>query len=34
MPREEGDFVRSYKAMHQGSFLSSWLRDDTEGRAE
>ena len=34
MPREEGDLVREYKAIHVNNFLSSWLREDTEGKAE
>ena len=29
MPREDGSF-REYQAMHEESFLSSWLRDDVE----
>ena len=28
LPKEEGDAVREYKAMHEESFLSSWLRED------
>ena len=27
MPNEEGDAVREYKAVHEESFLSSWLRE-------
>ena len=34
MPREECDSVREYKTMHEENFLSSWLREDTEGKAE
>ena len=28
---EEGDLVREYKAMHDGHFLCSCLREDVEG---
>ena len=28
LPREEGDTIREYKAMHEEKFLSSWLRED------
>ena len=31
LPKEEGDSIREYKAVHEENFLSSWLRDDTEG---
>ena len=34
-PKEEGDAVREYKAMHEENFCSSWLREDgkvKEGR--
>ena len=34
MPREEDDLVRQYKAMYEESSLSSWLQEDTEGKAE
>ena len=30
MPKEEGDAVREYNAMHEENFLSSWLREDVE----
>ena len=26
LPKEGGDLVREYKAMHEGNFLRSWLR--------
>ena len=26
LPKEEGDVVREYKAVHAENFLSSWLR--------
>ena len=32
LPKEEGDVIRKYKAMHEENFLSSWLRED--GRAK
>ena len=28
LPKEKGDAVREYKAMHEENFLSSWLRED------
>ena len=28
MPKEEGDVIREYNAMHDENFLSSWLRED------
>ena len=28
MPKEEGDVIREYKAMHEEIVLSSWLRED------
>ena len=31
LPEEEGDFVRSHKAMHEENFLSSCLREDVVG---
>ena len=30
----EGNFIRDYQAMHEENFLSSWLREGTEGKAE
>ena len=27
LPKEEGDAVREYKAVHEEHFLSSWLRE-------
>ena len=30
MPKEEGDVIREYNAMHEENFLSSWLRDLVE----
>ena len=27
MPREVGDVIREYNAMHEENFLSSWLRE-------
>ena len=34
LPKEEGDLIREYKAMHEENCLSSWLREDVEGKAE
>ena len=34
LPREEGDVVREYKAMHEENFSSSWPRADVEGKEE
>ena len=34
MPREEGDVVREYHAMHEENCLSSWLREDLVGKEE
>ena len=31
IPKEVGDIVREYKAMHEENFLSNWLRGDVEG---
>ena len=28
LPKEEGDTVREYQAMHEDNFMSSWLRED------
>ena len=33
-PRENGDVFREYNAMHEDNFLSSWLREDLEGKEE
>ena len=30
-PREDGDFIREYKATHEDRFLISWLEEDLEG---
>ena len=32
LPREEGDVIREYNAMHEENFLSSWLREDLVGK--
>ena len=34
LPREEGDVIREYEAMHEENFLSSWLREDLVGKEE
>ena len=31
-PREEVNFVREYDVMHVDTFLSCWLREDTDVR--
>ena len=28
LPKEEGDVIREYKAIHEENVLSSWLRED------
>ena len=32
LPREDGNRLREYRSMHEENFLSSWLREDVEGR--
>ena len=34
LPKQTGDVIREYKAMHEENFLSSWLREDVEGKEE
>ena len=34
LPKEEGDVIGEYKAMHEENFLSSWLREDGEDKKE
>ena len=34
LPKEEGDAVREYKAMHEERFLSTWLRKDGREKEE
>ena len=34
LPKEQGDIVREYKAMHKENFLSSCLREDVEGKEQ
>ena len=34
LPREDGDLLREYQAMHEENFLSSWLGKDVEGKEE
>ena len=34
MAKDEGDIVREYQAMHEESFLSSWLMEDVEDKEE
>ena len=31
LPRDDGDLLREYQAMHEESFRSSWLRENVEG---
>ena len=33
-PKEEGDVVREYKAMHEENVLSSWLREHGKNKEE
>ena len=32
LPREEGDAIREFKAMHEENFLGSWLREDWKSK--
>ena len=32
LPKEDGNKLREYLAMHEENFLSGWLREDVEGR--
>ena len=34
LPKEEGDAVREYKAVHEENFLSSWAREDGREKEE
>ena len=34
LPREDGDPLREHQAMHEENFLSSWLRENVERKAE
>ena len=34
LPKEEGDVVEQFQAMHEENFLSSWLREDERGKEE
>ena len=34
LPKEEGDVIRKYKAMHEDNFLSSWLREEGKDKEE
>ena len=34
LPREGGELVREYEGMHEENLLSSWLREDVDGKAE
>ena len=34
LPEEEGDLIREYRAMHEATFISSWLEEDVVGKAK
>ena len=34
LPREEGDAIREFKAMHEENFLGSWLRKDSKSKTK
>ena len=34
VPKEDRDLLREYQATHEENFLSSWLREDVEGKDE
>ena len=34
LPREEGDAIREYKAMHEENILNSWLREDGKSKTK
>ena len=34
LPKEEGDVIGEYKAMHEENCLSSWLREDGKEKEE
>ena len=34
LPKEDGDLLRGFQAMHEENFLSSWLRENVEGEEE
>ena len=34
LPKEEGDVIREFQAMHEEHFLSSWLREDEKNKEE
>ena len=34
LPKEGGDGIREYKAVHEENFLSSWLRKDGKNKEE
>ena len=31
LPKEDGNLLREYRAVHEENFLSSWLREDVGG---
>ena len=34
LPKEEGDVIIEYEAIHEENFLSSWLREDGADKTE
>ena len=34
LPREEGDVIREYKAMHEENFFCSWSKDVGQDKKE
>ena len=34
LPKEDGDLLRGYQAIHEEKILSSWLRENVEGEEE
>ena len=34
LPKEEGDVMGEYEAMHEEDFWSSWLREDEKSKEE
>ena len=34
VPREEGDAIREFEAMHEENFLRNWLREDWKSKTK
>ena len=34
LPKDEGDAIREYKAMHEENFMSSWIREEGKHKEE